>query len=225
MSHLRSITPNDLLDESLTLVPRGARGNGVEADAVWAIDDTEHTRRTLVGSGPVADLSVLDALMTLPLGLPVPQTALDGETIALLNSAPPGALRWTGDGVTRLIVPPGEVAAAFVSASSWRRAMRTAACLTDFCQTIIIVPAFPQRFSQLAWEASAAGIGVWRTSGAGYEEALAPVPYVRRFWKPATWRFIESAYAEWLSATYRRASSVDRGHRHARTTIAAPGLF
>lgn len=80
-------------------------------------------------------------------------------------------------------------------------------------------------FDSLRWQADLIGVGVWMRTGADFEQIVAPAPFVRRYWKPAAWRFIEHAYKAWLISTTPTGSfAFPTGHR-AHAEAATPDLF
>src|ERR1700722_1677721 len=107
-SHL---DPSALASGSLDVITRGAMTIGAAGDAVVACDYTEQARRRSAGLGAVTSLWLLDAVMTLPAGVPVRVADLSADVWASISAAPRGVAAVGGGGGTRLLKPPGTVAA------------------------------------------------------------------------------------------------------------------
>lgn len=192
-----------------------ARVAGGVADAVLAVDAVEAARRRGVGLGGVGDLALLDTLMCLPVGCPVATDDLTALSRARLRAAPPGCVEWLDDAavVVRRLASAVSVELVVVRAATWRAGLLRAAAFEPFATRVILLERPPRALYQAAWEADAAGVGLWiRTAATAtdpddVQQIAAPAPFVRRYVKPAGWRFTERAYATWaadaLSATAR----------------------
>lgn len=193
----------------LTVVERGARVAGACADALVLFDEAEVDRRIRAGLGAVTSLPLLDALMTLPQDAHVHACDLESRTLAELRSAPAGCVRWDGDWVLRLMAPPLTVVAAVVIGHGWRRPVSQVAHFANFAQQIVILPRAPRAGASVLWEAELAGIGVWVCPEPGeLHELVAPAPFRRSYFKPATWRFTERALRAYLSGVPVRRFSI-----------------
>ena len=179
--------------DSLMLVPGGAKVAGATADALIIVDVTEQSRRKAAGLGAVTSLPLLDALLNLPLGMPVPKRDLAEPTWQQLLLAPAGVVQLDDRWVTRVLTPPLTVAAALVRGHSWRQALRRAGCFAPFTQRILLLDRAPK--AGYVWEAAAAGVGVWVGGPGEVQEVHPPEVFVRRYWKAAGWRFAERANA------------------------------
>ena len=72
-----------------------------------------------------------------------------------------------------------------------------------FGTRVVLLDACP-RAAEFAWEADAAGVGLWiRERDGQIIQVVPPAPFVRRYAKPAGWRFTERAYTAWINATTR----------------------
>lgn len=183
------------------LVSSAARVSGAVADAVVRVDADEHRRRVEVGLAGVVDHGVLDALMCLPEGVPVSAGELGEVTRWHLGKAPEGCVQWIPGGlVRRLLVPVCSVELVVVP-STWRPGLRRAAEFEPFAARVVCLPRLPRNLAQIEWEADASGVGLWLTQPSGrIDEVVPPARFVRRFVKPAGWRFSERAYAAWTSS-------------------------
>ena len=225
----RPLRPIDLTDGILAVVLGGARVSGVRGDAVLSVEAAEHYRRRRLGLGALADLALLNVLMDLPLGLPVPSTDLPASAREVLASAPPGVIVDDGEWVTRLAEPAVVVHAAVVAGVGWRRLIRTGSVFTGVCQSVVVLERRPPQLRTRLWEAELLGVGVWLRDGAGLCEVLPPQVFHLRYVKPARWRFLENAYASHLAAggevTARRRPGRWSGAsgRRSHTAVAEPG--
>jgi hypothetical protein len=180
--------------DSFTLIAGGARVAGAAGDALVLPDPVEHERRTRAGLGGVTSLVLLDTLMNLPLGMPVPAADLDVLARAHLARVPGGVIELREAQITRVLTPPLTVVAVLVRARDWRRGVTRASCFAPFAQRVLLLDREPK--PELLWEASVFGVGVWvDTADGAMREVCPPAPFVRRYWKPAGWRFAERAYA------------------------------
>ena len=185
-------------------VPRAAEVSGGRGDAVVRLDLVEHHRRRAAGLGAVTDLSVLNALMNLPLNAAVPCADLGPSTRTLLDRAPAGCLQWPqgGQQVRRLVRPVARIPLVIVPAKTWRPGLRRAAAFEPFATRVVLLAQAPRRggVESIAWEADVAGVGLWITIPDGPpQEIVAPQRWVEHYVKPAGWRFTERAYAAWLA--------------------------
>src|SRR6476620_11920469 len=83
------------------LVPNGSTIVGTRADAVIAVLESEHARRVAAGLGAVTDVWIIDALMNLPIGAPVPIDSLSAEGLSDLRRAPASVVDFSLSSVTR----------------------------------------------------------------------------------------------------------------------------
>lgn len=198
------VTPNDVAESRLTLVPDGAVAAGVRADAIISLNDDELMRRALVGLESVRALHLLDALLNLPLRYPIALDDLATSELRILGEAPVGCVDFDSTSVTRTLQVPGTVAAALIRGSRWRTALRKAAAYSGFTQRIVVLPSVPPASATL--EAELEGIGIWlETSDGDFEEVVAPQPFVPRYFKAAGWRFSENACRRALGTDWRVA--------------------
>lgn len=185
-------------------VRRGARVTGAVADAVVAINAHEHQRRVGFGLHGVEHLGLLDALMCLPVGAAVPVADLSPVALAHLRASPPGCVNWLDGGsqVRRLLVSAAAIDLVVVRTAHWRAGLYRAEPFEPFATRVVLLQRPPRTLVDIAWEADAAGVGLWvRQPDAQIDEIVAPAPFVRRYVKPAGWRFAERAYAAWVNAT------------------------
>jgi hypothetical protein len=185
------------------VVAGAARVAGAKADAVVDIDRAEHLRRARCGLGGVETLGLLDALMCVPHGEPIPVVDLGEVALWHLRRAPEGCVQWLAGGraVRRLLVPVASVPLVVVRAAGWRTGLRRAAAFEPFARRVVLLPRAGRELGGYAWEADAAGTGLWVTGpDGGVDEVVAPGEFVPRYVRPARWRFTERAYIAWLSA-------------------------
>jgi hypothetical protein len=185
------------------VVRKAARVSGAVADAVVQIDLQEHRRRAECGLGGVESLGMLDALMSLPHGAPVPVRDIGEVTLWHLRRCPEGCVQWLDNGraVRRLLVPVAAVALVVVRAVSWRAGLRRAAAFEPFTQRAVLLARESRNLAGYAWEADAAGTGLWvaHPDNPLVKEIVAPGEFELRYVRPARWRFTERAYTAWLS--------------------------
>lgn len=195
-------TPGSWSPIDTVLVPGGARLSGAVATAMVVVDAVEHARRSAWGLGAITSLPLLDALMCLPQGVPVAVADVSTETAAVLRAGPDGCAEWLpGDAPTvrRLVAPAADVSMVVVESGRWADALGRAAVFAPVAPRVVLIERGRVVESRL-WEADAAGVGVWARDPDGtVAEVVAPAPFVRRYFKPAGWRFRERAYGAWLT--------------------------
>lgn len=173
-----------------------ARALGTRAWIAFRLDRQESRRRQAFGLGAVLSWELLDTLMELPAGLPVPVTALSWPARRRVARAAPGVARIAGGEVTRDLVPPVAPLLAIVTAGDWLEGLRRAARFAPYCRRLVVGPGRAGGV-QVLDTAAGLGIGVAVRSGPGRAEVLAepePVPD----WQPTTawWRFCEVIYGQ-----------------------------
>ena len=216
-----AVRPADAQSVNVCVVPGGARASGGRADALVVLDCNEIARRAEYGLHAVTALPVLDALMNLPWRVPVRTDELGERCSRLLSAAPRGAIEWDGGGIIRLLTPPLTVLAAVVDGSIGRSTLARAQQFAPFAQRVLMLPSPPPRSGMFAWEAEAAGVGIWVGKDVhSAAELVAPQPFVRSYFKPAAWRFAERAlHSATSAASGRRESSVGRPVRRPLHTV------
>jgi hypothetical protein len=165
------------------------------------IDPDEHARRQQAGLGHIRDshCALLDTLMALPPGIPVPVDDLTERQQTDVRRAPAGILDLTLGLVTRHAIRPCRVTLATVHATCTRDSIGRASSYAPFCARAVVTPTLPRR-DYLLSEANYWGVGVFLDHGdGGLEKLVAPKPWRPTRHTPAAWRFAESAYASYLN--------------------------
>ncbi|GGN46326.1 hypothetical protein GCM10011578_099130 [Streptomyces fuscichromogenes] len=163
------------------------------------IDPAEHTRRQQTGLRHIrAHWSLLDTLMELPPGVPVPVDNLTKRQQDDVRRAPAGVLDLNLGLVTRHAIRPCRVTLATVFGTCTRERIGKASTYAPVCSRAIVTPAPPRR-DYLLTEADYWGIGVLLDHGDGELETLVtPAPWQPQRHTPAAWHFAETAYASYL---------------------------
>jgi hypothetical protein len=170
------------------------RALGTTAWMAFRLDRREAARRQAVGLGPVLAWDLLDTLMELPAGLPVPAAALTGPARRRVSGAAAGVARVSAGAITREVVPAVTPLLAVVLARDWDTGMARASRFATYCRRMVAGSGIPGD-DQLA-TATRAGIGIavrpW--PGAAAEVVLEPEPVLD--WQPTTawWRLCELVY-------------------------------
>jgi len=167
---------------------------GTEALICYRLDDDEHARRQRADTGAIASADVLELLLSLPIALPVPVTALTGRERAALKLAPPGAVTRSDDQVTRHAVAPVAVELALVAACSWRTGLEVAGRFTPFCSPAMVLRRRPANLADVRLQAGFYGVGVIVVDDLETEVLVEPAPFQRRRFTAAGWRFLEEVY-------------------------------
>ena len=159
-------------------------------------DLREWQRRREHGLAAVRRLDVLDVLMDLPAGLPVPWRSLTADERQLLARLPPGVVDRTPDTVTRHWVPALTPLLAIVPVATWPRAAAQASRFAVHCPRMVLFGRAPADGEVDLFEASLYGIGVAVGSLHSHTVLLAPEPDTDWQPTPAGWAFSETIYRQ-----------------------------
>ncbi|HZN20870.1 MAG TPA: hypothetical protein VFB84_22205 [Micromonosporaceae bacterium] len=159
----------------------GARG--------WVAYQPNHDQRRLRQAhaiGPVGGLDLIDTLMGLPLGLPVPVRTLSRADQRRLRRLPDGAVTWSGTAVTRRLAPPVAPLLAMVHATDWSKGLRAASRFAMYCRRLLVIPTLPHEEEVALAQASFYGIGVALLRNGTLTMVLESV---KVFWTPSCQSF------------------------------------
>lgn len=165
-----------------------------EALIIYRLDESEHARRSVAASEQVPAAEVLELLLGLPIGMPVPVDSLTHRERAALRSAPDGFVDVEARQVIRQAVAPVAVDLALVGAKSWRRGLAAAGRFAPFCTRAMVLADYPGDLEELLVQAGFFGIGVIVSTERGTEVLVAPTPYRRVRFGAASWQFLEQVY-------------------------------
>lgn len=171
---------------------------GVQAVLVYRLDEVEHTRRGRVRAEPLNDLWLLDALLKLPVGEPVPLGSLEGRDRRRLSRGwPHGAAEQRGDMLERAAVLPLWVDLAVVRSEVASLEALHAMPFGAYAPQAIWLDCVPTASEQLLEAAARFGTGVVQWQGAGEPRVLVPTqPLGNVTVTAAGWRFTEHAYEQ-----------------------------
>ena len=169
---------------------------GTHAWMAFRCNLPEMARRSACGLREVLAWDLLDTLMDLPAGLPVPATALSRPARRRVQAAPAGVLRVIDGQVIRELVPPVTPLLGVITSRDWTGGLARASRFAPYCRRMVIGPEFPAD-SDLLRTAAHLGIGVAvRSKAKSAEVLLEPEPV--HDWQPTTawWRFCETIYGQ-----------------------------
>lgn len=169
---------------------------GAVAGVAYRSDPAEMTRRRAVGCGAITGRAELDALMNIPVGVPVDGRALSERERRLLQRLPRGAVETDGSRLVRRAVAPLLVTFAIVGARSWQEGLVKAGRFAPFCARAMLLATPPSDLDDAAVQASFYGIGVGVVTAERLRMLVDPVPYVRHRHTSAQWRFAEEIYRQ-----------------------------
>lgn len=157
-------------------------------------DRPEAARRAACGLGPVLAWDLLDTLMELPAGLPVPAAALTQPARRRVCRAPVGVAHVSGGQVIRDLVPAVTPLLAIITARDWASGLTRASRFAPYCRRMVVGPRLPAG-GKVLQAAARLGIGVAVRGGPGATEVLLE-PQPVEDWQPTTawWRFCEVIY-------------------------------
>ncbi|MBM7772353.1 hypothetical protein JOD54_002557 [Actinokineospora baliensis] len=160
------------------------------------VDDHERGRRAAHGLSGLHDLNLIDTLMTLPAGLPVPMGSLDATTRAALRRMPPGVVD-IGDGqVVRAAVPVLNPLLAIVRTDHWRTGLLRASRFAAYCSRLTLLRSAPEDIGPAVALARRGGVGLAVSFGREAEVIVEPEAVAD--WQPtaAAWWFSEAIFHE-----------------------------
>ncbi|WP_370945335.1 hypothetical protein AB5J62_40640 [Amycolatopsis sp. cg5] len=170
---------------------------GAAAGIAYVPDAVEVARRETMGIGAITQRGVLDALMGLPVGVPVSEADLNGREQQLLRRAPGGIVECDAGGrLVRRAIAPMSVRFALVAASTWREGLRKAGRFAPFCARAMLLATPPADLEDARAQASFYGIGICVFSAGELQVLQDPQPYVRQTHTSAHWWFAEEIYRQ-----------------------------
>lgn len=167
---------------------------GTEAMVCYRFDDGEATRRHQAGLGSLRSAEMLELLLGLPVGMPVPVTSLTRRESAALKLAPSGAVSVRDGMVIRHAVAPVRVDLAVVAGRSWRQGLVRAGRFAPFCARAVALHRYPHDLAEVKLQAGFYGVGVIVTDSQSTEVLVAPALFRLSRWSAAGWRFLEDVY-------------------------------
>jgi len=173
-----------------------ARILGTPTWMMYRADDREWARRRAEGLGAILALDLLDTLMDLPAGLPVPLPALTSPARRRLRQAAPGVVSISCGAVTRQIVPPVTPLLAVVRTRSWRDGLASASRFACYCPRIALVPPLGSDAAEALALAREYGIGLAVSASASAGVLLDPEPVTDWEPTPAWWWLCEDIYRQ-----------------------------
>lgn len=181
-----------------------ARVLDTSAWIVFRCDRHEVSRRERHGLGAVVAWDLLDTLMDLPAGLPVPIAALTRPARRRVCAAAPGVAHLASGQITRDLVPAVTPLLAIVMAGGWAGALVRASRFAPYCPRMVVGPDIVAE-TEILDTAARLGIGVAVRTSTGPAEVLLE-PELVSDWQPTTawWRFCEVVYGQ---ASLRRSGN------------------
>jgi hypothetical protein len=180
---------------------------GYHADRFeFTLDHGEHQRRQAVGLGGVTYMGILEVLMNLPPGHPVPWPSLSDYAKRTIPKWPEGILAAERSGrcyasVTSLLTRPAMDGLALVYGKRFALGhLNRAARFAPMGRRAVIYPpgvvekSDPFDVAQYQFY----GVGVGEHDGDGVRWLLEPAPYRPMRFTAAAWSFSEMVYGEWL---------------------------
>ena len=159
------------------------------------VDLHEHERRDAGGLGAVTNQRLLDALMSLPMGLGVSVDAVDEDSRQVVRRAPAGVVDEVDGEFVRLARRPVVIESVLATARSWRAAQASISCFAAHCERTVRLP-LVEVDPLLRVEAEHLGVGIESIDG---ELLVEPRPFVARRFTSYGWWFTEVLYEQWMA--------------------------
>lgn len=167
---------------------------GIRAWVAYRADDDQRQLRRTHAMAPILGLDLLNTLMGLPVGWPVPLRAVSRPDQRRLRRLPDGAVLWTPVAVIRRVAPPVMPLLTMVQSAEWARGLRAASRFAMYCSRLLVVSELPPDQDVALAEASYYGIGVALRRGGALKIVVEPEAFTD--WQPtaAWWWFTEEVY-------------------------------
>lgn len=169
---------------------------GARAWLTASVNNAEWRRRERVGLNALTRLDVLDSLLGLPLGLPVPLQGLTRHERRIVSRLPPGVVDRPGDLVIRRAEPVVECFFALVFARTWSAGLVDALKFAPFCARLTVLESRPADETEACLEASYYGVGLAIQAKNDHTMLVPPEPLVHRRVTAASWWFTEETYRQ-----------------------------
>jgi hypothetical protein len=169
---------------------------GTRAMLRFRLVPDEDNRRRLAHLEAIRSPEVLELLLGLPAGFPVPIGSLTALERSALRLAPPGAVTVNAGWVTRQAIYPLVVDLAVIAARGWRTGLEIAGRFAPFCSRVMLLRQRPHDTASLRMQADFYGIGVAVADGADVTVLVAPRPFRRQRFTAAGWQFLEEVYQQ-----------------------------
>ncbi|KOU38736.1 hypothetical protein ADK54_27715 [Streptomyces sp. WM6378] len=171
---------------------------GVRVVLVYRLDEAEHARRDALNAEPLNDLWLLETLLKLPVGRPVPLANLEGRDRRRLSKGwPAGTAEQRGDMVERVATLPLWVDLAVVCSETASLEALHVMPFGAYAPQAIWLDCLSAGSEQLLEEAARFSTGVVHWQNAGEPKVLVPVqPLADVTITAAGWRFTEHAYEQ-----------------------------
>jgi hypothetical protein len=174
---------------------------GARAWLTASVNHAEWRRRERAGLNALTRLDVLDGLLGLPLGLPVPVQGLTTHERRIVSQLPPGVVDQPGDLVIRRAEPVVECFFALVFARTWSAGLVDALKFAPFCARLTVLESRPADETAACLEASYYGVGLAIQARNDHTMLMPPEPLVRRRVTAAGWWFTEEIYRQIKATT------------------------
>lgn len=169
------------------------------ASLTVVVNQAEWQRRAETGCTAVVRLDVLDALLGLPVGLPITVTDLTVRERRVIDRLPNSVVEHRGYDVIRRVEPAADVTHAAVKARDWWCGLVRAGLFAPWCSRSMVLPSRPPNEAEAALQASYYGIGIVIETGTDHVTLVEPEPWVNHRVTPAGWWFTEEVYEQMTS--------------------------
>jgi hypothetical protein len=174
---------------------------GAATGIAYLPDLAEIGRRSEVALGAITDRAVLDAMMGLPVGIPIAAGCVTQRERHQLARAPRGVVDYDGGHLVRRAVAPVAVVLAVVRARRWPQGLVAAGRFAPFCARAVVLPVAPVDLDQASVQAAFWGVGLAVATGEAVRVLVEPEPYVRHRHSAGQWRFAEEIHRQITEAT------------------------
>lgn len=176
--------------------------------ALIDVDHEEVSRRDRFRLGPVLEPSVLEAIGTLPLDLPVKRSEIDPVCQAVLDVAPPGLVSSSGGSLVRIWRPAVRIKLILVRRHDWNRGLATISMFAADGPRALVSDRVPRDLGTAGALAKKIGAG-FVVVRAGNEARVIARPSLRWLGRSSTrhWEFLEVVYRGWRTRSGSEAQA------------------
>lgn len=165
-----------------------------QATVAYRPDADEVARRRACSLGPVPQLHLLDLLMNLPVGVPIPPETLTKSDRRYLRRLPAGCVDITPEGFVRQIAQPLRVELAIVTSRTLKAGLKRAGMFGPYCRRALVLDGTPKHLELAASEADFWGIGLVINARTHPHMVVPPAEFEQYRHTPAGWSFLEWVY-------------------------------
>lgn len=173
---------------------RPARMFGTLAWWSVTVNQAELSRRGATPFKALHKLEVTSTLLGLPVGVPVPEEALQPREMRILTTLPPPLVERTNGYLMRRTSPPLQIDHVVVRTPTVRQGLEAVSGFSTYCASSVVLPLTAEWTDVDLAEADYYGVGVYVAGDHVVERLVDPAVFPRWPETAASWTFTEVLY-------------------------------